>query len=1044
MFGPSWFRNLFASQTDETILPTQSDLDKKYEATVASWLTATTSEKTADVAPAISVPISTPTTPVEKPSLLAELQKQAGAYELGDTDEQTIQKSYESRVKTMSDFVLAEVLTEMRLKGQAVQERWTATFPDVLAEVKKNRKSAEKEALEATPTHAMIDRMEFLKEAVSHDFEPTETKHLYNPLFEVEGKQTWQKMSDVYKFEAFSEKDKMTNQFPEETGAAREEHDNRGRQAPRSAVAFSSKDKLEKTAQIHHGTDTFEINLDEILYELELEYSVAPADKSVGIMGPCVEECTVLSGTNLTTKQPITEEEKKMFDQPSDMVRDLLDEMILERLERNAEPDYEPELEASKTSEKEPSEISHKEMKPKWLQHNRSQEEAQRAKKTAGKLKDYLIQIYDELVRQKENLLGQSLSHDEEMAAWKEATEIAQRRMKEMEKSAPSQPERSNPEKEAAKHTCICGQPATEQCPRCKHWVCVDCSVLRCESSQKTAGVHDKDELQQIPQNKFMLQYNKIGGGETYTQWFETSDGAERVQAELEENKAAEKCSIKDFSKEFTENNLKPLQRKADIASPWQVLKTEDNSEIIARITPEEVLKKSKTKDKPEEVKKEASHHFLALSAAEISAAEEPDLAHNLEGLSPEEQKLWSQYYKDALTMARGSSAAKSMHPSEVKRAAMMALLRVIRKWDPSHESKAKFTSYLYPAVQRAMLSVLKETLSLRQRAPEKFVNIDQPVSEGDEMYESETLQDVIEDVQQKMPEQELEEAQGAAVAREVLRKAPEVLEGKAKEVFDLLLQGYTISNIAEMLKYTIPNIVRYRKQIADKLEKIYKEVLKKPPTAEMSKEPEEQEAESEKLEEAPKESNLQAGVYDKTEKWTSDEGYIMSITQEPSGHYVMIVQDAAGHIIHHESSGGGAPKEPLPEILNEQIQRWPKTLHDILRDQQYREQTTMENAEWEDHQREREQQRGPKAEASLDLEAGLSTTLRQLKKQLKQHDSEDVEGINKLLTAIDGVEKHLKQQEEAKAERLKKKEEAAKAQAAQTPAPVAASANAS
>ena len=59
------------------------------------------------------------------------------------------------------------------------------------------------------------------------------------------------------------------------------------------------------------------------------------------------------------------------------------------------------------------------------------------------------------------------------------------------------------------------------------------------------------------------------------------------------------------------------------------------------------------------------------------------------------------------------------------------------------------------------------------------------------------------------------------------------------------------------------------------------------------------------------------------------------------------------------------------------------------------------------------------------DIEAGLKTTLRSLRRQLNKADTEDLDGINKLLSAIQGLEKQLEQKDKARDERRKKKESA-------------------
>lgn len=53
---------------------------------------------------------------------------------------------------------------------------------------------------------------------------------------------------------------------------------------------------------------------------------------------------------------------------------------------------------------------------------------------------------------------------------------------------------------------------------------------------------------------------------------------------------------------------------------------------------------------------------------------------------------------------------------------------------------------------------------------------------------------------------------------------------------------------------------------------------------------------------------------------------------------------------------------------------------------------------------------------------AGLKSTLRKLRKQLNGHDAEDLDGMNKLLSAIKGIEEQLDQKEKKREERAKNK----------------------
>lgn len=615
MYLPKWFNALFSSTKEEAIPDTSTNLNKiaNQSELVQNLLSDKPVEKAADhlKCPACHMAVSpeaypfcsscrekerakTQATEAPKVSLMAELEKEAGAYEMGDTEEMTANKSHESQIKAASNFALAEMLTEFRLKGQGVQENWHLEFPKCLGEVQKNRKKAEKELLKFTPCPAVIHRMQFLAETMedSHDkgFEHTEAENLYKPLFEYEGKQTWEKSKDKWEDEPISAKEQYENQMPEEGGPGREEKDQMEHQAPRSAVA------------------------------------------------------------NLTPP----------------------------------------------------------------------------------------------------------------------------------------------------------------------------------------------DELQLIPQDKFLVHYTKVDGGERYFKWLNTEEAAKHYMDDIKKEEFALEPKMKDFSKEFAVKEGETLAKKADISSPWTVI-TQEDKEVIARITPEEVLKKSKEKVQ-NNVGKKASLDINKLAErilAEIetkaalaltSKEDTPEPAESLEGLEPHEQELWKKHYKLALQWATADPIARKIGRSEARRAAMVALLRVIRKYNPQHESKAKFESYLYSAVHNELLTALSQSRTLRDKDPEKFVSLEQPIQEGDKMYESETLQDIIEDTQQKLPEEELEQSEQAAIAREVLQKAQSVLQGKDKEVFDLLLQGYNISQIAGMMHFTIPNIVRYRKKIADALEKIMKEVMKAPP----------------------------------------------------------------------------------------------------------------------------------------------------------------------------------------------------------------------
>jgi len=71
-------------------------------------------------------------------------------------------------------------------------------------------------------------------------------------------------------------------------------------------------------------------------------------------------------------------------------------------------------------------------------------------------------------------------------------------------------------------------------------------------------------------------------------------------------------------------------------------------------------------------------------------------------------------------------------------------------------------------------------------------------------------------------------------------------------------------------------------------------------------------------------------------------------------------------------------------------------------------------------------------ADMSMDKHAGLKSTLRELRRKLnKFEDKEDIDGMNKLITCIEGVERQLDQKSKSKEERKKKREEKSKEQEA-------------
>lgn len=69
-----------------------------------------------------------------------------------------------------------------------------------------------------------------------------------------------------------------------------------------------------------------------------------------------------------------------------------------------------------------------------------------------------------------------------------------------------------------------------------------------------------------------------------------------------------------------------------------------------------------------------------------------------------------------------------------------------------------------------------------------------------------------------------------------------------------------------------------------------------------------------------------------------------------------------------------------------------------------------------------------------MDKFAGLKSTLKQLRRQLDKYDAEDIDGMNKLLSAIKGVEDQLKQKDDKREQRKKKKRDESKPKEADEP----------
>lgn len=98
-------------------------------------------------------------------SRVPDFVKQA-AYEPQEVMEQTIQEDWNRLIVGLSDYVLAEQLTERELlgMGKPVAENYSEYFSETLKDVKKNRKKAEQKLFKMIPRHSQLEACDFFKE----------------------------------------------------------------------------------------------------------------------------------------------------------------------------------------------------------------------------------------------------------------------------------------------------------------------------------------------------------------------------------------------------------------------------------------------------------------------------------------------------------------------------------------------------------------------------------------------------------------------------------------------------------------------------------------------------------------------------------------------------------------------------------------------------------------------------------------------------------------------------------------------------------------
>jgi len=135
-----------------------------------------------------------------------EVEKEA-AYEMGDTEEETLKNDYDRDVHALSDYALAEMLAEYTWQGKGVPENYSEAKEDMKSKVSKNRGSAEKDLLKLVGEHTKIDWKKTFEKYSDYEHKPAEAKDLYKPEFKPEGKQNWDKKVD-YKSPSDSERTK--------------------------------------------------------------------------------------------------------------------------------------------------------------------------------------------------------------------------------------------------------------------------------------------------------------------------------------------------------------------------------------------------------------------------------------------------------------------------------------------------------------------------------------------------------------------------------------------------------------------------------------------------------------------------------------------------------------------------------------------------------------------------------------------------------------------------------------------------------------------
>jgi len=96
----------------------------------------------------------------DRNSIIPKYLRKAALTEM-ETAEEDVSNDWHSRVHNVSDFVLAEQITELELTGKGAPEKYNAHWQTVMDDIRKNRTKAEERLLKLVPRHSLLDIKEF-------------------------------------------------------------------------------------------------------------------------------------------------------------------------------------------------------------------------------------------------------------------------------------------------------------------------------------------------------------------------------------------------------------------------------------------------------------------------------------------------------------------------------------------------------------------------------------------------------------------------------------------------------------------------------------------------------------------------------------------------------------------------------------------------------------------------------------------------------------------------------------------------------------------